>query len=263
MKKLVLSAGFVAAMAATSLAVATLAPIELALAKGATSAQTSERSKSPRDQALEQLVNDGTISEEQRTKILDKLKKFRSRAGRFIESSRKEVAAVLGITPDQLREERRGGKSIAEVAQNRGIDPQKVIDDLVAKASQRVDEAVAAGDLPADRAAKIKSKLPEIITRIVNGKPGAPLGKNRNGANNRRPKAGDGPNGTPPSTDTSTTTAPPAAPPTAPPEVTTPRSPGTTGPTAPSSPAPDAASDGNPSTATPGTGNPSAPNDGG
>jgi hypothetical protein len=40
---------------------------------------------------------------------------------------------------------------------------------MVAEATQRIDQAVADGDLDADRAAQIKEDLPERLTDLVNG----------------------------------------------------------------------------------------------
>jgi hypothetical protein len=52
-----------------------------------------------------------------------------------------DVAAdAIGITADELRTELKAGKSIAAVAQSRGVEPAKVIDSLVAAAESRLEE---------------------------------------------------------------------------------------------------------------------------
>lgn len=79
------------------------------------------------------------------------------------------AAGAIGIDVATLRTELEGGKSIAEVAQARGVDPQKVIDAIVAKATADIDQAVADGKIPAERAADIKSKLGTRIAEMVNG----------------------------------------------------------------------------------------------
>jgi uncharacterized protein (DUF433 family) len=43
-----------------------------------------------------------------------------------------DIAGVIGITPQELKTELQSGKSIAQVAQAHDVDPQKVIDKLVA-----------------------------------------------------------------------------------------------------------------------------------
>lgn len=79
------------------------------------------------------------------------------------------AAEALGISEEDLREAMRDGSSIADVAEEQDVDVQKVIDALVASATERIDAAVADGDLDADRAAEVKENLPERITAVVNG----------------------------------------------------------------------------------------------
>jgi predicted DNA-binding protein YlxM (UPF0122 family) len=78
------------------------------------------------------------------------------------------VAETIGIEPEALREQVRDGKSIAEVAEANDVDPQAVVDALVAAGTKRIDAAVAAGKLDADRAAKLEARLAERVTKLVN-----------------------------------------------------------------------------------------------
>ena len=80
----------------------------------------------------------------------------------------KDAAGVIGIEPQELVAALRDGQSIAQVATAHGVDPQTVIDKLVADASARIDEGVANGKLSAEKAAEIKGKLPERVTKAVN-----------------------------------------------------------------------------------------------
>ena len=72
------------------------------------------------------------------------------------------AAKVLGMTPQALRTELRSGKSIADVAKEKGVDVQKVIDAIVAQAKARLETEI--------------TKLPDQVTKIVNhkGVPAAP-----------------------------------------------------------------------------------------
>jgi uncharacterized protein YidB (DUF937 family) len=79
------------------------------------------------------------------------------------------AAEALGISVDDLRSALRDDQTIADVAEEHGVDVQTVIDAMVAEATQRIDQAVADGDLDADRAAQIKEDLPERLTDLVNG----------------------------------------------------------------------------------------------
>lgn len=81
-----------------------------------------------------------------------------------------EVAAeAIGVTEDELRTALMEGQSMADVAAANGVDTQVVVDALVADATERIDEAVADGDLDADRAEEIKANLDERMTALVNG----------------------------------------------------------------------------------------------
>jgi hypothetical protein len=52
------------------------------------------------------------------------------------------AAEALGMTVDELAAELEAGKSIATVAEERGVDVQTVIDALVAEATERITEMV-------------------------------------------------------------------------------------------------------------------------
>jgi len=63
------------------------------------------------------------------------------------------AAEVLGLTAEELRTELAAGKSIADVADEKGVDKQKVVDALVAAATARIDE--------------MKAQLPERMAELV------------------------------------------------------------------------------------------------
>jgi hypothetical protein len=64
------------------------------------------------------------------------------------------AAEVLGMTEEELRAELQDGASIAQVAEERGVDVQAVIDALVADATERLEE--------------IEAALPDRMTDLVN-----------------------------------------------------------------------------------------------
>ena len=84
------------------------------------------------------------------------------------------AAEALGISVDDLYAALRDGKSIADVAQERGVDVQTVIDAMVADATQHIDQAVADGRLDAGDADTIKAGLPDRMSELANaqGLPG-------------------------------------------------------------------------------------------
>ena len=105
------------------------------------------------------------------------------------------AARALNLSADDLRSKLEGGKTIAQVAKDQGVDVQKVIDAMVADATAHIDQAVKDGKLTADQANERKSGLKDRITKLVNDGPPKDRGA---GA----PRDGGGPGGPPDSTST-------------------------------------------------------------
>ena len=61
------------------------------------------------------------------------------------------IPAVLGLTQAQVMDLRQDGLSLAQIADAQNVDPQKLIDALVAQWTVRIDARVANGALTADR----------------------------------------------------------------------------------------------------------------
>ena len=81
-----------------------------------------------------------------------------------------EVAAgAIGIPSTELRIEFARGRSIAEVARARGVPLESVLTAVVAAAAAKVDRAVADGEAAPGAAVRIKARLPQWATRMLNG----------------------------------------------------------------------------------------------
>ena len=80
------------------------------------------------------------------------------------------AAKAIGVSPEDLVAALKDGKSIADVAKAKGIDPATVVDALVKAGTARVDAAVKDGKLKPEHAAKIKERLPEMAKRMVEHK---------------------------------------------------------------------------------------------
>jgi hypothetical protein len=79
------------------------------------------------------------------------------------------AAQALGMTADELRTALQGGKSLADVAKEKGIDVSKVVDALVAQLKAHLDQEVAEGE---HTQAEADQRLADAKTRIealVNG----------------------------------------------------------------------------------------------
>jgi ribosomal protein S20 len=87
--------------------------------------------------------------------------------GRRIAGALKVAATAIGVEPQALRAAVRDGDSVADVAESHAVAPQAVVDAIVAAANTKIDEAVAAGRIDAERAAAAKARLPERISKLV------------------------------------------------------------------------------------------------
>ena len=77
------------------------------------------------------------------------------------------AAGVLGLSAEELRAELRGGRSLADVAAERGVDVDDVEQAIVDAAEQRLDEAVADGRLTQEQADERRARLPELAAEAV------------------------------------------------------------------------------------------------
>ncbi len=78
------------------------------------------------------------------------------------------AAQALGISTADLRTELQAGKSVAEVAKAKGVDLNKVIDAVVAKATSQIDQAVKDGKLTQAKADTMKARLKDKVTEMLN-----------------------------------------------------------------------------------------------
>jgi len=78
------------------------------------------------------------------------------------------AASTIGVSEDDLKSALQSGQSIADVANAHGVDPQTVIDALVADAQQHLADDVSSGRLTQDQADQISAGLATHITDAVN-----------------------------------------------------------------------------------------------
>lgn len=137
-------------------------------------------------EALQPLVDDGTITAAQADAVVEQLKEsLPERGGRFghggpghrgggvfghvLGEASDVVTGVLGIDTETLVTELRAGKSLADIATENGVEPQAVIDAIVAETTTQIDQAVTDGRIDADRAEQVKADLVDHVTDLVNG----------------------------------------------------------------------------------------------
>jgi len=78
------------------------------------------------------------------------------------------IMKTINIDRKTLRADLASGQTIAQIASAKGVDPQTVINALVTAATTKLDAAVKAGKITADRAAKIEQNLPARAAKLVN-----------------------------------------------------------------------------------------------
>lgn len=155
--------------------------LKAALKEGKTLAQVAEANGVDRQTLIDALVAAGNAQlDELRSTLPDRMAELVDRAlpergeGHERRAERRQfrmetAAEALGLTTDELKDQLRDGKTLAEIAEAQGVDRQTLIDTLVTAATERIDQAVADGKMTQERADKAKAKLPEVITKIVDG----------------------------------------------------------------------------------------------
>jgi len=111
--------------------------------------------------------------------------------------TRDTLPVLLGLTQAEIMELRHDGLTLAQIAERQKVDPQKLIDALVAQWSARIDVRLAAGALTADQAVALKANLAVQAKGMVNqetlgGMRGAAVGAGRGMGGGRGMGAGIG-----------------------------------------------------------------------
>jgi len=127
--------------------------------------------------ALDPLVKDGTITQDQEDKVLGALSSAAPKGaggmagfGALLGQGEDVIAKALGITTDELKADLKNGQSIADIAKAKGVDTSTVVQAIVDAANAKLDQAVTDGKLTKDQADKIKANETQMITAMVNGK---------------------------------------------------------------------------------------------
>jgi hypothetical protein len=97
------------------------------------------------------------------------------------------IADILGLTSAQVMELRQQGLWLAQIADRQNVDPQRLVDFLVAQWSARIDARLAAGAITADQAKTLKANLAVQAKAMVDqttlgGMRGAAVGAGPTGA---------------------------------------------------------------------------------
>jgi hypothetical protein len=124
-------------------------------------------------ETLQPLLDNGTLNQSQLDAVVAALKDaapIGGRHGGFHHGADLSVAAsTIGVTAEELRSALASGQSIADVARSKNVDPQAVIDAMVAAMNERLAEAVSSGKLTQEKADELKASAATRIADVVNG----------------------------------------------------------------------------------------------
>jgi hypothetical protein len=82
------------------------------------------------------------------------------------------VADLLGMTPQDLRTELRSGKSLAQIAEAKGVSRDTLKAKILEAQKARLDAAVAAGRITADQAQQRMSQMSANVDKMLDATPG-------------------------------------------------------------------------------------------
>jgi hypothetical protein len=165
----------------------------------ATVTVAAESRPDPFADVLKKLVDAGTITQAQADAVTTALKDARppmgERGPRGPKGNPQVVADALGVTLDDLKAAHDAGKTVATLAQEKGVAVDTVITAIVDAEKTAIAAKVTAGELPQAKADEILANLQQRVTDMVNGvKPaGAPDGGMRGGHGPRGPRGGQAP----------------------------------------------------------------------
>lgn len=77
------------------------------------------------------------------------------------------LQSVLGLDVDQLKEQLKGGKSLEQIAADKGISKDDLTAKFQAAMEANIDQAIKDQKMTADQATQMKAKLPERIDRMI------------------------------------------------------------------------------------------------
>ncbi len=138
---------------------------------------------------VDQMLKDGTITQQQADKLNQEIQNgnfpgLLGMGGRFggfgmmgkgefgasLQSIVQAVAGKLNLTPQQIQDQLKSGKSLAEIASAQGVSRDDLKSDITTAVDQQVDKAVTDGKITQTRADQIKSNLSSKLDQIIDQK---------------------------------------------------------------------------------------------
>ena len=147
----------------------------LAQKLGITVERLREAQKAARDQMIDDAVADGQLTQEQAARLKSKdVGAARGLAlGRggallhALNAVRGAGAEAIGVPREELSQELRAGKSLAEIAGENNIDRDDLEERLRKSLGAAIDKAEAEGHVTADQASRLKQAVDQRIDEII------------------------------------------------------------------------------------------------
>jgi len=125
-----------------------------------------------KEQVLEEAVEEGWLTEEQAERFQERFEAGREwmpfrfprvwkGMARTKHSLESVAAEQLGMTVEELIEQLEGGKTIAELAEEKGVESQAIVDAYVAGIREELDQAVADEDITQKQADAMLERIEE------------------------------------------------------------------------------------------------------
>lgn len=169
-KKLVsisLGAGLIVGSAAGLIAVPAISGAQTANTTATTAPANRPDPSGRLNETLKPLVDAGTITQAQADAVVAALMEAGpkgAKGGRGLDVA----AQALGMTTDELHTALKGGQTLAQVASDKGVNVQVVIDALVASATNHINEEVTSGEITQAQADEKLANVTDRVTERVN-----------------------------------------------------------------------------------------------
>lgn len=178
--------------------------VQIAAEKGITEQQLVDFMAEKYSERIDQKVADGKITAEQAEKLKQSLterikthlnrtnnspnfgkdKMDKDGPGTGMKMGRgmgdmEDLAGFLGISKEDLLAARRSGKSMVQIAGEKGITEQQLVDHIMAGLNSRIDQKAADGKITAEQAEQLKQSMAERIKSCLNSTDPCPKGSGK------------------------------------------------------------------------------------
>jgi len=164
--------------------------MDIAAAQGISEDELNEAFGNARVEALQEAVESGRITQEQADRMMERMqampglkmdqgvKSFNLEGrsqGRLMDQQwdHDMVSDLLGLTPEELHAEIQDGKSLAEIAAERGISAEELTDALLETKAEMLREAVANEQITQEQADLMMERFESQIESMLNGTMGS------------------------------------------------------------------------------------------